>query len=187
MQDGPHPQAQEAVELAHPLGVAAGEVVVDRDDVHAVAGQGVQVGRQGRDQGLALAGLHLGDLALVQHHAADQLDVEVAHLERADRGFAHGRERLRQQVVQRLAVGDALPETPGLGAQILVGHGLHARLEGVDPVHDRLHPLDFAVVLAAEHLGQKAEHRMGHPLLIDCASIITDLERASIEAVPKVS
>ena len=33
---------------AHPVGVAAGEVVVDGDDVHAVAGQRVQVGRQRR-------------------------------------------------------------------------------------------------------------------------------------------
>jgi hypothetical protein len=39
--------------------------------------------RQRGDQGLALAGAHLGDLALVQHHAADQLHVEVAHAEHA--------------------------------------------------------------------------------------------------------
>ena len=36
-------QAEERVDLAHPLGVAAGEVVVDGDDVDAPAGQGVQV------------------------------------------------------------------------------------------------------------------------------------------------
>jgi hypothetical protein len=59
------------------------EVVVDRDDVHALAGQRVQVGGQRRDQRLALAGLHLGDLAVVQHHAAEQLHVEVAHAQRA--------------------------------------------------------------------------------------------------------
>ena len=36
-----------------------------------------------RDEGLALAGPHLGDLALVEDGAADELDVEVAHPERA--------------------------------------------------------------------------------------------------------
>ena len=56
-----HPE--EAVEAAHPLRVAAGQVVVDRDDVHALAFERVQVGGQGRDQRLAFAGLHLGDLA----------------------------------------------------------------------------------------------------------------------------
>ena len=38
-------QAEEAVEPAHPLGVARGEVVVDRDDVHALALERVQVAR----------------------------------------------------------------------------------------------------------------------------------------------
>jgi len=41
----------------HPLGVALGQVVVHRDHVHAVAGQRIQVAREGRDQRLALAGL----------------------------------------------------------------------------------------------------------------------------------
>ena len=50
-------EAEEAVDLAHPLRVAAGEVVVDGDDVHALAGERVEVGRQGRDERLAFAGL----------------------------------------------------------------------------------------------------------------------------------
>ena len=96
--------------LAHPVGVALREVVVDRDDVHALAGERVQVGRQRRDQRLAFAGAHLGDLAVVQHHAADQLHVEVAHLQRALAGLAHDGEGFGQQLVERRAVGDALLE-----------------------------------------------------------------------------
>ena len=42
--DQAHGEAHEAVHLAHPLAVALGQVVVDGDDVHALAGQGVQVG-----------------------------------------------------------------------------------------------------------------------------------------------
>ena len=65
------------VDRAHPFGVAAGQVVVDGHDVHALAArrgvgllgvgrvhrQRVQHDREGRRQRLALAGLHLGDLA----------------------------------------------------------------------------------------------------------------------------
>ncbi len=98
-------EAEEAVELAHPLGVALRQVVVHRDDVHAVAGERVQVGRQRRHQRLALAGAHLGDLAVVQHHAADQLHVEVAHAERALARLAHHGEGLGQQLVERRALG----------------------------------------------------------------------------------
>ena len=68
------------VDVAHPLGVAAGEVVVDRDQLGVAPGERVEVERQGGDEGLALAGGHFGDLALVQRDAADQLDVIMHHV-----------------------------------------------------------------------------------------------------------
>ena len=74
-----HGEAQEAVDLAHPLAVALGQVVVDGDDVDPLPGQGVEVGGQGGHQGLALAGLHLGDAALVENDAADELHPVGAH------------------------------------------------------------------------------------------------------------
>ena len=70
-----------------------------------MAGQRIQVAGQRGHQRLAFAGLHLGDLALVQHHAADQLHVEVAHLHGAPAGLAHHRKGLGQNLVQRLLLG----------------------------------------------------------------------------------
>ena len=93
-------EAEEAVDLAHPLGVALGEIVVDGDDVDAVAGEGVEVAGEGGDEGLAFAGLHLGDLALVEDHAADHLDVEVAHADDAAAGFADYGEGFGEDVVE---------------------------------------------------------------------------------------
>ena len=87
---------------AHPFRLEAGEVVVDRDEVHAAAGQRVQVARQRRDEGLAFAGLHLRDPTEVQRRAAHDLDVEVALAEHPLAGLADGRERLREQVVERV-------------------------------------------------------------------------------------
>ena len=52
-------EAQEVVEAAHPLRISAGEVVVDGDDVDALAGEGVEVHGQGGGEGFALAGAHL--------------------------------------------------------------------------------------------------------------------------------
>ena len=109
-------QAEEAVDLPHPLGVAPGQVVVDRDDVDALAVERVEIDRQRGDQGLAFAGPHLGDLALVQDHAADQLHVEMALAERALGGLAHGGEGLGQDVVQGLALGQPLAQHRGAGA-----------------------------------------------------------------------
>ena len=113
-------QPEEAVDAAHPLGVAPGQVVVDGDDVDALAGERVQVGRQRRDERLAFAGLHLGDAAAVQHHAADELDVEVPHVQHAPAGLADHRERFRaadRRASRRCA--RRVPELGGLAAQLL--------------------------------------------------------------------
>ncbi len=148
-------EAHEVVEPPHPLGVAPGQVVVDRDQVHALAGERVEVDRQGRHQRLALAGAHLGDLAVVERHAADQLDVEVAHLQGALARLAHRGEGLGQDRVERFAAGDALAELEGLVAQRLVAQGREAGLQGVDLLHDLPVLLEQPVVAAAEDRGEK--------------------------------
>ena len=43
------------------------------DDVHALAGEGVEVGRQNDGLRFAFTGLHLRDAALVQHDAAEKM------------------------------------------------------------------------------------------------------------------
>ena len=90
-----------------PLGVALREVVVDGDEVHVLAGQRVEIERRARDERLALTGLHLGDVALVEDDAAHQLDVEQPLPRFALARLAHGRERLVEELVDRLAVLDA--------------------------------------------------------------------------------
>ena len=125
-------ETEKTVDLSHPLGVAAGEIVVDRDDVHAVAGERVQIDREGRDQGLAFAGLHLGDHAAVQHDPAHQLHVEMALAERALGGFAHRGKRVGQDVVELGAVGQLPLELRGPGAQLVIRQRDQLRLQLVD-------------------------------------------------------
>ena len=138
------------VHPAHPLGLELGQVVVDRDDVDAVAGQRVQVGRQGGDQGLALTGLHLGDVAQVQRGPAHELDVEVPLAQHPAAGLADGRERLRQQRVQRLAVLVPRLEVGGLTAQLVVAHGDEVVLDRVDLVGDALELLEELALAEAQ-------------------------------------
>ena len=73
--------------------------------MHALARQGIEVDGQGGHQGLALAGLHLGDLAFMQHHAAYQLYIEMALAQGSHRRLPHYREGLGQQVIHVLAPG----------------------------------------------------------------------------------
>ena len=83
--------------------------------------EGVQVRGQGRHEGLALARLHLRDHAAVQGDAADELHVEVPHVEHAAARLAHDREGLGEEVVEGLALGQPRPELRGLGRELGVG------------------------------------------------------------------
>ena len=95
-----HRQAQGVVDGTHPHRVPAGQVVVDRDHVNALSAEGVHVHREGGDQRLALSGFHLGDLPLVQHDTAGELDVVVPLANIAPRRFPNRREGFGKQVIQ---------------------------------------------------------------------------------------
>ncbi len=152
-------EPQKAIDLAHPFGVARGEIVVHRDDVHALALDRVEIAGERRHQRLALAGAHFGDLAAMEHDAADHLHVEMAHAKRADRGFADRGKGFGQDVVERLARFEPRAELERLVAQFLVGHGGYLRLEGVDLVDDLEQAFDVTVVGRAEkRFGNGAEH-----------------------------
>ncbi|MEI2787357.1 MAG: hypothetical protein V9E93_00585 [Steroidobacteraceae bacterium] len=150
--------AEEVIDRRHPVGVALREVFVDRDDVRALAGQRVQVGRQRRDERLAFAGAHFGDLAVVQHHAADQLHVEVAQSEGAARGLADDRERFGQEVVEGLAGRKLLAELDGPGGKVGVGKGLQGGLERVDLPDEAVVLTDESLVATAENAGEPISH-----------------------------
>ncbi len=144
------------MDLAHPLGVASGQVVVDGDEVQALAAEPVEVGGQGRDERLALARLHLGDPPEVQGGAADELDVVVALAQHPLACFAHDCEGLDEQVVEVLAVVEPLTELAGLGPQGVVGQGLELGLENVDVGDQGLQGLELAALTRAEDLVEDA-------------------------------
>ena len=130
--------AQEAVHLAHPLAVAPGQVVVDRDDVHAPAVEGVEVAGERGDERLALAGPHLGYHAAMQDDAAHELDVEVAQPERALARLPHRREGLDEQAVEGLAPLVAVAEPRRHRTEVAVRHRLEAGLQPAYPGDDPL-------------------------------------------------
>ena len=124
--------AERAIQRAHPLGIAFGEIIVDGDDVHALARERVEIDRQRGDERLALAGAHLGNVAFVQRLAAHQLNVEVAHPHDAFAGLAHDGERLDEQIVDRRAAGQPRAELDRLRGQLLIGECGDLGFEEID-------------------------------------------------------
>jgi hypothetical protein len=86
----------------------------------------------------------------MKRHAAHELDVEVALLERALRGLAHGRECLGQELVEGFARPKALAEVSRSAPQILVRHGRDGGLRGVDLLRQLAEPLELALVRVEE-------------------------------------
>ena len=132
--DGADREAQAHVERAHPFHVAAGQVVVHRDDVNALAFERVEIRRQRGDERLAFAGDHFGDVAVVQDHAADHLHVVMPHADEAAAALAADGEGLDQDVVERFARLQPSAELDGLLPQLLIGHRLILRFQRVDRV-----------------------------------------------------
>ena len=159
MHDDADAEPQELVDPAHPLRVALGQVVVHRHDVHALAGERVEIDGERGDQRLALARLHLRDLALVQHHAADQLHVEMALAERALGRLAHGGEGRHQQVVECYTASQLLAEGRGARPQLRVREALHLRLERIDGLDMGPIGLELAIIRSSEDLGRNRADR----------------------------
>ena len=158
VRNGCHRQPQSVVDGPHPARVAAGQVVVHGHQVDPAAGQGVEIHRQRGDQRFPLPGPHLGDLALVQHHAPEQLHVEVTLPERAPRRLAHHRERLREEIIERLPRAQPLLELGGLSGKRLVGERGNLRLQRVGHLEEWLDPLKFARRGIAQQPRQNATH-----------------------------
>ena len=120
--------------------------------MHALTGQRTQVGRHRSDQGLALTGLHFRDLALVQGDAAHDLNVEGTHAQDTPRGLADRRERLDQDVVQGLALLEAVLELLGLGLQLLVRQRLEVLLQGINLRRETIQPAQHPAFARAKDL-----------------------------------
>src|SRR5690606_10354402 len=98
----------------------------------ALALDGVEVSCQRGHESLALAGAHFGDLAPVEHDAADHLHVEMSHPEDTLRSLAHGGESLRQDVIERLPASELVTELRGLRLQFRVRKALELWFDRVD-------------------------------------------------------
>ena len=136
--------------------------------MHALPRQGVEVGGQGGHQGLALAGLHLGDAALMEDDAAHQLHPVGPEAQHPVRRLPGGGEGLRENVVQSLAVLQALFELLGLCLELGVAHGLVLIGHGLNFVRDGGNGFQLPGAVVAENLLNQAHDCLKLPF--DCSA-----------------
>ena len=134
--DQPHLQAQEAVDLAHPLAVALGQIVVHRDDVDAPAGQGVEIRRAEWPPGSCprrSSSRRCGPGAARYRPPAAP---GRAHAQHPVGGFPTVAKGLRQDVVRVSPFARRSLNSVVLALSWVVAHGLVFIGHGLDLVHD---------------------------------------------------
>ena len=156
MDDEARLQPEILVNAAHFLRADPCEVFVRGDDVDTLALEAVQIGREDRDDGLAFAGLHLGDPPLMEEDAAHDLHVERSLAEDAVGRLAHARIGLGEDIVERFPGGEAALEDVGPRAHIRVGHGPVLVRKGVHLFHGGHDFSDLTFGVGAENLGNDA-------------------------------
>ena len=92
----------------------------------------------------------------MQHDAAHQLHRIGAQAQHAVRRLADGGKGLRQNVVQRFAVGQTLFELRRLGLKLGVGHGLVLGLHALDLVDDGPDGFQLTFGIGSEDLGNQS-------------------------------
>ena len=101
----PTRQAEAVEDGAHPLRVALGQVVVDRDHMHAAAGHRVEAAASGATRVLPSPVFISAILPWCSTMPPMQLDIEVPHAQLAPADLAGRREYLGQRVVEDRAAG----------------------------------------------------------------------------------
>ena len=133
------------------MSVAGSQIIIHGDQVDAVARQCIEVGGQRGHQGLTLPGAHLCNLALMQHHTADQLHIEVPQPEHPVARFAHHGKSLGQQCVDSLSICQALPELVRPGSQLGIIQCLHVIGHGIDLLDHLAHTLQFTRIACTKN------------------------------------
>ena len=155
-----HAQPHIPVDLAHPLGVTLGKVLIDGDHMDTPARQGIEVTGQNRNQRLTFAGLHFRDAALVQNDAADDLHRIGLHAQHTPGGLPNGGKGLRKQLVQGLALGVTGLEKGGLTLQFLLGKLGVAFLQRKNFIYCGLNFLQLPLRTGAEKLGNQSHRNL---------------------------
>src|SRR4051812_10780311 len=112
-----HPKC--IIDLPHPYAISPRKIVVDRNNMHALTRQSVQIGWQRGYERLTFARTHLGNITVVEDHAADELHIKMPLSEGTPRGFSHYRKCLWSQTFESRALCQALLKLRGLVLQLV--------------------------------------------------------------------
>ena len=117
----------------------------------ALAGKRVEIDGKRGDKRLAFAGLHFGNLAVMQHHAANQLHIEWPEAQSALGGLAHRGESRNHKIVERLSGSKFRLECLGQPLEIGIAQFFIFGLQRIDGGHPFAICCNLAAIIGAEN------------------------------------
>ena len=121
IQNHANSQAKKLMNLTHPLGITLCQIIVNCYNVDTSAFQGIQICRKSGNQSLTFAGSHLCDTSLVKDNSTDKLYLIVFHPQYTFGSFTNGCKCFRKEIIQRLALFQALLVLSCLIPQLFIG------------------------------------------------------------------
>ena len=144
-------QSKVHVKRRHPFHVTTRQVIIDGDDVDALAFKCVQVRRQRGNKRLTFTGHHFSDTAKVQHHAADQLYVVMTHAHMPLAALATNREGILKNVIKTFAIAKSLTKHLRLLRQFFIAERSVLRFKRGDRFGTSLKLRDLTSICRSEH------------------------------------
>ncbi len=111
---------------------------------------GIEIGWQGSNEGLTFPRNHFGDIAAMEHHPPNHLNIVMPHLEKAAPTFATGCKSFDQNIVERFAGLQPRAKLRRLFAQLLIAHRHQACFQLIDLSYLGLVPLHLAGIGGAK-------------------------------------
>ena len=132
IQNNAYRQSHEGIDLSHPLRVTLRQIVIDSNNVNALAFQCIQINRQRSYQSLTFTGLHLRDSSLMKNDTTDQLNPEGLHIQCSLRTLTDCRKGFRKKIIQSFAFTQALAEFHCFPTELLIRERLHIRPQALN-------------------------------------------------------
>ncbi len=126
--------------------------------MHAFAAQCIEIRRERGDERLAFTGLHLGNIALMQHQAAQHLHMVGPHAQHAGIRLTDGCKRFRKNVVLGFAVGQTLSELSRFGLELFIRQFLVCFFQVVHFFDDFLQLFQLGGIASAQKVLHKFKH-----------------------------
>ena len=155
----------------HPFGIAPCEVVVYRNDMHALSRKAVQIGGRDAHERFTFARFHFGNAPRMQHERTHDLHVVGAFAQHAERRFARERKSFGKYVVERFAFCKALFKNRSLFRKIFRRKGFCPALFFVHFCEDRSERFDISFVLRAEEKRKYLIDKHTYKYTIFCSAL----------------